>query len=62
MDENTEKTEYLTVKDVAALVRRNEETIRRMIRARKLDVASPNLVYRSTILKPQPLMLGYMRV
>lgn len=30
--------EYLTVKDVAALVRRNEETIRRMIRARKLDV------------------------
>lgn len=30
--------EYLTVRDVAALVRRNEETIRRMIRARKLDV------------------------
>ncbi len=42
MDENTEKTEYLTVKDVAALVRRNEETIRRMIRARKLDVELSN--------------------
>ena len=34
--------EYLTVKDVAALVRRNEETIRRMIRARKLDVELSN--------------------
>lgn len=34
--------EYLTVKDVAALVRRNEETIRRMIRARKLDVELNN--------------------
>lgn len=34
--------DYLTVKDVAALVRRNEETIRRMIRARKLDVTLDN--------------------
>ncbi len=34
--------DYLTVKDVAELVRRNEETIRRMIRARKLDVTLDN--------------------
>ena len=34
--------DYLTVRDVAALVRRNEETIRRMIRARKLDVTLDN--------------------
>lgn len=37
-----DEKEYLTVKDVATLVRRNEETIRRMIRARKLDVELNN--------------------